>query len=107
MGYLRKEQKNNPHSPPWKCYSIGQWLDNLALEELFERRGKMDPLIMSNAIIIAIIAGSIFLFIAVPVIVARWVLRVNEQVYYLKQICQQLINLNNANAEARKSVANS
>lgn len=45
-----------------------------------------------------LVIGAIFI---IQVLIVRWVFRINEQILYLKQIYEQLIHLNNANAAAR------
>lgn len=48
----------------------------------------------NNAILLAVMIGSLFIFLLLLIALPRWIFRVDERTRYLKQICEELKKLN-------------
>ena len=55
--------------------------------------------------LLVFIAVGGFVAISIAALIFSWAFKVNQQIFYLRQIYDQLVRLNNANAAARTKEA--
>jgi hypothetical protein len=49
-----------------------------------------------------IVTLAVILFLLIQMLILRWIFRVNEQISYLRQIYEQLMQINNKTGTAKK-----